>query len=453
MSAIKCVLFDLDGVLVKTKDLHYEALNRILKLFGEQYVISREDHFVQFDGLSTRKKLKMLSEQRGLPESNHEEIWKLKQKLTAEMLEDVILSPNIYSLFVHLKDNGYKLGMCSNAISNTVELILTKLHLIDFFDVILSNEDVKNPKPHPEIYHKALSILGMNPEESVIIEDSPNGIRSAFYGSPNVIRVDSPEDLSISKIMNKIKTLPEYPRPKWKDDSLNVLIPMAGNGSRFSEVGYTNPKPLIDVKGSPMIKLVVNSIGIDANFIFIVKESHAKEHNLDLVLPLIAPNCKIVKIGDETTEGAACTALLAKDLIDNKNPLIIANSDQYVVYDSLNFMYKAKEQDVDGSILTFKANHPKWSYAKKEHGLVTEVAEKNPISDDATVGIYYYKHGEDFVKYSEQMISNNIRVNNEFYICPVFNEYIKDGKRITTFQVEEMHGLGTPEDLNIFLNK
>jgi dTDP-glucose pyrophosphorylase len=152
------------------------------------------------------------------------------------------------------------------------------------------------------------------------------------------------------------------------------------------------------------------------------------------------------------TEGAACTTLLAKEFINNDQPLLMANSDQFVEWDSNEFMYKMVEQDLDGGIVSFKATHPKWSFAKIDtHGYVTEVAEKNPISDIATVGIYYWKHGSDYVKYAEQMIQKNIRVNNEFYVCPVFNEAIGDGNRIKTFDVPNMWGLGTPEDLKYFL--
>jgi dTDP-glucose pyrophosphorylase len=115
-------------------------------------------------------------------------------------------------------------------------------------------------------------------------------------------------------------------------------------------------------------------------------------------------------------------------------------------------MYKMQETTSDGGIVTFKSTHPKWSFAKvDENGLVTEVAEKNPISDNATVGYYFWKHGSDFVKYAEQMIEKNIRVNNEFYVCPVFNQAIEDAKKIRTFNVERMWGLGTPEDLHYYL--
>jgi dTDP-glucose pyrophosphorylase len=239
--------------------------------------------------------------------------------------------------------------------------------------------------------------------------------------------------------------------PAWKDEKLNILIPMAGAGSRFEQAGYTFPKPLIDVKGKPMIQVVVENLNMDANFIFVVRKEHRERYNLDSLLKLIAPGCQIVET-DGLTEGAACTALLAKDFIDNDSPLFFANSDQFVEWDSNEFMYKMNETNADGGIISFTATHPKWSFAKiNEEGLVTEVAEKNPISDIATVGYYYWKHGSDFVKYAEQMIRKDIRVNNEFYVCPVFNEAVGDGKQIRTFDIPKMWGLGTPEDLKYYL--
>ena len=231
---------------------------------------------------------------------------------------------------------------------------------------------------------------------------------------------------------------------------MNVLIPMAGAGSRFEQAGYTFPKPLIEVKGKPMIQLVVDSLNIDARHIFVVQESHYEKYNLKHLLNLISPNCEVVCVNG-VTEGAACTTLLAKKFIDNNEPLVFANSDQFLDWDSNEFMYSMEADEIDGGMLTFTATHPKWSFAKlNDDGFVTEVAEKKPISDIATVGVYYWKRGADYVKYAEQMIRENIRVNNEFYVCPVFNEAIKDGKKIKTFHFDGMWGIGTPEDLDIF---
>jgi dTDP-glucose pyrophosphorylase len=264
------------------------------------------------------------------------------------------------------------------------------------------------------------------------------------------MRVESPKDITYNNIYKHLNNQVNM-TPKWKNEKLNVLIPMAGAGSRFEQAGYTFPKPLIEVKNKPMIQVVIENLNLDANYIYVVQKAHREKYNLDTLLNLLTPGCKIVET-DGLTEGAACTALLAKEYIDNDNPLFFANSDQFVEWDSNEFMYKMQETDADGGIVSFTATHPKWSFAKiDENGLVTEVAEKNPISDIATVGYYYWKHGSDFVKYAEQMIEKNIRVNNEFYVCPVFNQAIEDCKQIRTFNTTGMWGLGTPEDLNYYL--
>jgi len=234
---------------------------------------------------------------------------------------------------------------------------------------------------------------------------------------------------------------------------MNVLIPMAGLGSRFSKEGYTLPKPLINVNGKPMIQLVVENLNIDAHFIFVVQKEHVEKYNLSTLLNLISPNCDIV-ITEGLTEGTACTTLLAKDIINNDNHLLIANCDQYVDWDSNDFMQTMLYHKVDGGILTFtdEEKSSKWSFAKvNEEGFVTEVAEKKPISDKATVGIYYFNKGNEYVKYCQNMINKNIRINNEFYVCPVYNEYINDNKSIKIKDCDRMWGIGVPKDLEFFL--
>ena len=201
-----------------------------------------------------------------------------------------------------------------------------------------------------------------------------------------------------------------------------------------------------------MIQVVVESLAIEGRFIFIIQKEHNEKYNMKSFLKAIRPNCEVIEISG-VTEGAACTTLLAKEFINNDNPLVIANSDQYIKWNASNTMYNMSESKVDGGILTFKATHPKWSYAKSgDDGFVTEVAEKQVISEDATVGVYYWSKGSDYVKYSEDMIQKDIRVNNEFYVCPVFNQAIEDKKKIKVYDVEEMWGLGTPEDLDFYHN-
>lgn len=233
---------------------------------------------------------------------------------------------------------------------------------------------------------------------------------------------------------------------------LNIVIPMAGKGSRFANSGYKEPKPLISIYGHPMIEYVVKNITPRENhrFIFICQKDHLEKYDLGKKLKSITNNCELIPI-DYVTEGAACTVLLAEKYIDNEDRLMIANSDQYVDLD-IN-TYLAHEKYKDGLIMTMPANHPKWSYIKYDaDGWVTMVREKEVISNEATVGIYNYNHGGDFVKYAYQMIQKNIRVNNEFYVAPVYNEMIEAGMKIGFYDVgESMHGIGTPEDLETFM--
>tara|TARA_R100001509_G_scaffold121542_1_gene75544 strand:+ start:216 stop:935 length:720 start_codon:yes stop_codon:yes gene_type:complete len=236
---------------------------------------------------------------------------------------------------------------------------------------------------------------------------------------------------------------------------MKILIPMAGEGSRFAKEGFTFPKPLISVDGKPMIQQVVENLDFPAEYIFLVRRHHLEKYEglRDTLDRITNGSFKIVEV-DGLTEGAACTALLASDYVDNDESLLIANSDQYIEYESQNFISLTELTDVDAAVWTFNAVHPKWSFVKtNSRGFITEVAEKRPISNIATCGVYWYRRGSDFVKYANRMISKDIRVNNEFYIAPVYNELIEDGKTLIPFYVHKMWGLGTPEDLKHYLEK
>jgi dTDP-glucose pyrophosphorylase len=236
---------------------------------------------------------------------------------------------------------------------------------------------------------------------------------------------------------------------------MKILIPMAGEGSRFVKEGYTFPKPLIDVNGKPMIQTVVENLDFDCEYIFLVRSEHVEQYSglIDTLDRITNGKFKYVSVKD-LTEGAACTALLAEEYINNDEDLLIANSDQYIEYEPQNFNILKNLTSVDAMVFTFNAVHPKWSFVKtNSRGFVVEVAEKRPISNIATCGIYWYRNGSDFVRYANQMIEKDIRVNNEFYIAPVYNELIDAGKTLVPFYVHEMWGIGTPEDLRRFLKE
>lgn len=236
---------------------------------------------------------------------------------------------------------------------------------------------------------------------------------------------------------------------------LNIVIPMAGAGSRFAKAGYQLPKPLIPIHNVPMIKLVIANLrpARPHRFIFIVQQEHVEKHDVANELAEWAPGCEIIVL-DGLTDGAACTALTAKSFIDSNEPLMIANSDQYVECDMDAYLREAEK--CDGLVMTMKAHDPKWSFAEiSPAGNISRIVEKEVISDEATVGIYNFAGGVDFVRAAEDMISRNERVNNEFYVAPVYNRLIEEGKVIRPFNIGSlghgMHGLGTPADLEAFL--
>ena len=452
---IKLIIFDLDGVLVDARELHYNALNKALSSIDKKYVIQRDEHLSTYDGLPTKQKLELLTLTKNLPKILHAEIQKNKAKETMNVLFDTIKPRMEFTkIFMALKNAGYRIALASNAVRSTVETALDCLEIRKYFDVIYSNQEVKKPKPHFEMYFKIMMDLNSKPNETLILEDSHIGRQAVLDAGCHLLPIIDTYDVKLEKIEAKLNELNKQiiVRVPWRSNKMNVLIPMAGAGSRFAEAGYTFPKPLIEVGNKPMIQVVTDNLNIDAHHIFIVQKEHYKKYNLETVLKLIKPNCSIVQV-EGVTEGAACTTLLAKKLINNDNPLVIANSDQFVEWNANEVMYAFSTEGIDGGILTFQSTHPKWSYAKKnDSGFVEEVAEKKPISTNATVGIYYYKKGSDYVRCAEKMIEKDIRTNNEFYVCPVYNQLIEKGGKVRTKDIRKMWGLGTPEDLNNFMN-
>ena len=239
---------------------------------------------------------------------------------------------------------------------------------------------------------------------------------------------------------------------------INVVIPMAGLGSRFAKAGYEKPKPFIDVGGKPMIVRVLENLAYpDARYILIAKREHIEKEAV--LVRSIEKEFNVIFLPiDKLTEGTACTVLYARKYINNDEPLLIANSDQIVDMDVADFIDDCKERNLDGSILTFidHFKDEKWSFAKVDKdNFVIEVKEKVVISEFATVGIYLYSKGRRFVDASIDMIIENDRVNNEFYSCPTYNYAIKDGSKIGIYNIEfeRMHGIGTPEDLGLYSKK
>lgn len=238
---------------------------------------------------------------------------------------------------------------------------------------------------------------------------------------------------------------------------LNIVIPMAGAGSRFKVAGYIDPKPLIPIHGKPMIKWVIENLTPTKphRFIFIAQKEHVSAYGLREKLSAWSTNSILIEI-DGVTEGAACTVLASKSIINNDSPLMIANSDQFIDANIDQYLSIIDAEGLDGLIMTMKANDPKWSFVEIDDARnITRVVEKEVISNEATVGIYNFRSGRSFVNAAEQMIANNDRVNGEFYIAPIYNRLIASGHKISFHNIGSvsagMYGLGTPDDLKQFL--
>lgn len=245
---------------------------------------------------------------------------------------------------------------------------------------------------------------------------------------------------------------------------MNIIIPAAGEGKRFKEKGFETPKPFLSLKFDEgkvvtMLETVMKNFGHSQNHNTLII-FQKKVENLFSTQEFLKKcktsfsNTKIFWI-DGLTEGAACTVLELEKDIDNDESLFIVNSDQLVDWSSQHFFDFVKREGCDGAVLTFPSNHPKWSYARicPVTGNILEIREKEVISEHATVGAYYWKKGSDFVKFAKEMISKNDRVKGEFYVAPVYNYAVKNGKRIIPYPVPKMIALGTPEDYESFNEK
>ncbi|RMT81705.1 Lipopolysaccharide biosynthesis protein [Pseudomonas savastanoi pv. nerii] len=241
---------------------------------------------------------------------------------------------------------------------------------------------------------------------------------------------------------------------------LQIIVPMAGAGSRFAVAGYTDPKPLIPVHGVPMIKVVIDNLTPNCPhrfiFIFICQADQVATYSLREKLNAWAPGCDIVELGG-LTGGTACSVYAARHLLDYSQQVMIANSDQYVDVDINAYLQAINESDAAGLIMTMKASDPKWSFVGfSAEGLITRVVEKEVISDEATVGIYNFRNAGQLISAIETMVMKDLRVNGEFYVAPAYNEIIGRGAKVIHYSIgaegHGMYGLGIPADLNQFLS-
>lgn len=453
---IKAIIFDLDGVLVDARTLHFEAFKQAFESLCQPHTLSWRQHEELYDGLSTRQKLQKMIDTNMISKETAISVSSEKQKITTTLIEKTIKTrPFLIDLLTSLQSEGYILACATNSIRETLDAMLNTLKISEFFSFTLSNNDVDNPKPSPEIYSLAFNKLGLLPEQCLICEDSPHGRKAAYSSLAHVLEIEDANDLTLEKIHQKINSI--HNDQPIIHSVIQVVIPMAGEGSRFQKAGYTVPKPFIDVKGKHMIQWVIDNVTstkYKLEFIFLCREKHLEANSMSF-LDSQGLSYKIIPVKN-LTEGAACTVLLAKDILNPELPLVIVNSDQYLEWNADSFYTSLLNPRYDGIISTFYSPDPsdtKWSFVElDENMLITKVAEKIWLGPNATTGIYGWKRASEFILYTEQMIKKNIRVNNEFYICPVYNEAIQDSKKIRSFESKKLWGLGVPDDLEYFLN-
>ncbi len=454
-SNIKAIIFDLDGVLVDARTLHYEAFRQAFESLCPPHTLSWKEHEELYDGLSTRQKLEKMIDMNIILQEDASRISSEKQRITNTLIEKTVKPrPYLINLLKTLRSEGYTLVCATNSIRETLDTMLNTVKISEFFSFTFSNNDVDNPKPSPDIYSLSFNKLALLPNQCLICEDSPHGRKAAYSSGAHVLEIEDANDLTLEKIHQKIHSIQAaIPIVNTK---IQIVIPMAGEGSRFQKAGYTIPKPFIDVRGKKMIQWVIDNVSstkYNLEFIFLCREKHFENNSMSF-LDSQDLSYKIVPV-KILTEGAACTVLLAKDLLNPELPIVIVNSDQYLEWDADSFYTSLLNPTYDGVISTFYSPDPsdtKWSFVElDENTRITKVAEKIWLGPNATTGIYGWKRASDFIVYTEQMIKKNIRVNNEFYVCPVYNEAIQDSKKIRYFECKKLWGLGVPNDLDYFL--
>ena len=434
----KYYLFDLDGVLINTDNIQYNSTKEAIYNTCKYDISSKDDINIFKSTITTRKKLEYLVNRKVIKDNDVEKIYSLKKSIANEKFEKITIDKKKIELFEFLKDNDCKIAVITNSNKNSANIILKHIGIYKYIDYFITNEDVVNSKPHSEPYIKAMIKFGGDINEYIIFEDSEIGLISAHGTGCKVYEVKNSNDVNLDliKSLNNIN-----------DDisNINIVIPMAGLGNRFKERNFKTLKPLLKIKNATLIEYAINTLDINGNYIFIIRKNNEDIKN---ILKKIKKDCKIIEI-DYLTEGSASSCYLAKDYINNNNELIISNCDQILEWSSERFLNKTRELNLDCSVLTYLSDSNKNSYIKVDNAnLAYKIQEKDVISNNALVGVHYFKKGSLFIKSYEEIYQNRIKIKDEYYISTVCNNLIKDCRvgHVPLNYHEKYHSTGTPED-------
>lgn len=437
-STIQLIIFDLDGVLVESKDLHYDALNRaISEVAGEEFVISRPEHETVYDGLSTNQKLRLMSIQKDLPLDMHRPIWLRKQELTEIMVREQ-LKPNedLLETIRALKAKyGYPLAVASNCIKCSVHNILDSIGVLPLVDAYFSNEDVQLAKPCPDIYLKACSTFGVPPSSALVVEDSVKGFEACVRAGCPLFKVRGPDDVRAPAIVERISAINQGVKP------ITVVVPLAGESQQYwidgpEAVQSELPLFLADVNGSPAIEWVLKPFlksRYELKFVFVVKESQMQRFKLESLLPRIVgfKPTQVLPVHGETL-GSLKTVLSVAEMLDGGAPVIFCNGSTVTSWLPGSTIDDIIDTSADGALTTFESNDPRCSYVRvrSNSDVIVDVHEKVPISNIATTGIYYWKNAEAFLSAATSIVKRGVKHKGLYYLAPVYNEAIRAGLSI-----------------------
>ena len=454
---IQLIVFDLDGVLVDSRDLHYEALNMaIAQEAGAQYVITRHEHEHVYDGLSTNQKLRLMTLAKELPIELHKPIWARKQALTDQLVaEQLKPTAHVTELLRTLKACGYPVAVASNCIASSVKNILTSIGLLHFVDARYSNEDVPYAKPSPDIYQKACASFGLQPCSVLVVEDSVKGFEAALRAGCHLLKVGGTHDVNCANLFRRLQEVEAAPKP------ITVVIPLAGPSSQAWLDGPETPPCevpvfLTDVRGRSLLEWAVSSIRslrFPMRFIFVVKEEQARVLKLESLCVKAAgfEPTTVVKLRSETL-GALKTVLAARNLIPLDAPLLIFDGSHVVQWGSGASVDDMLSTCHDSAVTVFSSNDPRWSYVRTASNsrTVLELHEKIAVSNLACSGLYFSRRAADFMAAADAVVAKDVRTRGLFFVAPTYNEVIAQGSNVEACSVEQAWSLRSAAEAGSF---
>lgn len=457
---VELIVFDLDGVLVESKDLHYDALNEaITHVAGVDYIITRPEHETVYDGLSTNQKLRLMTIHKNLPLAAHKPIWVKKQQLTDEMVRDQLKPDRVLlDSLQSLKAAGYPLAVASNCIKSSVHNILDSIGVLPLVDAYFSNEDVEHAKPAPDIYAKACATFGVDPQATLVVEDSVKGFEACVRAGCHLFKVDTPADVRADAILDRVSAINLSGKP------VTIVVPLAGTNDLYwmdgpEAVPSEIPPFLTDANGAPALEWVVRPLlnsRYAQKFVFIVKEAQRAKFKLDSLLPRIVGfrPTKVVSVHGETL-GALKTVMMAKDVISRDAPLLLCTCSNVTAWLPGMSVDDLIDVQADGALATVESTDPRSSYVRVHKGThdVVDVHEKVPVSDTACTGLYYWRRGSDFFAAAKSQLLRAVKTKGLYFLAPAYNEAIRSGLSVKVVPTKACWSVRNVHEIRAFADE